>query len=92
MYDQTVSDCAARGLPLWVIEFGAAAGHNNYETLTDAQQATHYSDILAIFNNGVDRAYAWAWQTRSATTEPFNIYDGANPLPAYYELTNYPQQ
>jgi predicted deacylase len=90
MYDDTVADCASRGLPLWVIEFGAAAGHNNYVTLTDAEQATHYQDILSIFNNdGVDRAYCWAWQTRSASSEPFNIYDGTNPKPAYYELTKY---
>ena len=35
------------------------------------------------------KAYAWAWQTRSASNERFNIYGGTSPKPAYYELSNY---
>jgi endo-1,4-beta-mannosidase len=82
-WENTVADCKARGIPLWVIEFGdddASAEHNRL----------HYELSLAKFQaDGAVRAYAWAWQTRSASSEPYNIYDGTNPMPAYYELTKY---
>lgn len=82
-WENTVADCQARGIPLWVIEFGD-------DNTSQEHNRLHYEQSLAKFQaDGVVRAYAWAWQTRSATSEPYNIYDGTNPMPAYYELSNY---
>ena len=82
-WDKTVSDCKARNKPLWVIEFG--------DDETDAEHVRlHYEQSLERFQTaGVEKAYAWAWQTRSASAESFNIYDGTNPKPAYNELIKY---
>ena len=85
-WDKTVSDCKARDKPLWVIEFGDDS--TNLERVR-----LHYQLSLAKFQAaGVARAYAWAWQTRSASSEAFNIYSGGTPDPAYYELAKYPEK
>jgi hypothetical protein len=82
-WDQTVADCKALNIPLWVIEFGDDNSDLEHVRL-------HYELSLQKFQTGgVDRAYCWAWQTRSASAESFNVYDGTNPKPAYYELTKY---
>jgi len=83
-WENTVAACKARNIPLWVIEFG----DDNTNTEHVRQ---HYQQSLAKFAAaGVVRAYAWAWQTRSASNEAFNIYSGSAPEPAYYELAKYP--
>ncbi len=83
-WDKTVADCKARNMPLWVIEFG----DDNTNTEHVKQ---HYQLSLEKFAAaGVAKAYAWAWQTRSASNEAFNIYTGSSPEPAYYELAKYP--
>jgi hypothetical protein len=82
-WDKTVSDCQARNIPLWVIEFGDDSTNTEHVRL-------HYELSLQKFQAaGVVKAYAWAWQTRSATSERFNIYGGTKPKPAYYELSKY---
>jgi len=82
-WDKTVSDCKARNKPLWVIEFG--------DDNTDLEHdRMHYELSLQKFAAaGVVKAFSWAWQTKSASAESFNIYDGTNPKPAYYELPTY---
>jgi predicted deacylase len=69
---------------LWVIEFGDDNSDTEHVRL-------HYALSLEKFQTGgAVKAYAWAWQTRSASNEAFNIYNGASPDPAYYELAKYP--
>jgi len=82
-WDNTISDLKARNEYLWFIEFGCSSDWH-----TESEIATWYSHSLQKFNATgiVERAYAWAWQTRSASDEKFNVYDGTNPKPAYYEL------
>jgi len=83
-WDKTVADCKSRNMPLWVIEFG----DDNTNTEHVRQ---HYEQSLSKFSAaGVVKAYAWAWQTRSASNEAFNIYSGSAPEPAYNELRKYP--
>jgi hypothetical protein len=82
-WDKTVADCKARNKPLWVIEFGDDNADTEHVRL-------HYELSLQKFQaDGVERAFCWAWQTRSATNEAFNIYSGTTPDSAYYELTKY---
>jgi hypothetical protein len=82
-WDKTVADCKARNKTLWVIEFGDDSSNLEHNRL-------HYQNSLSLFANaGAERAYAWAWQTRSYSSESFNIYHGT-PDPAYYELAKYP--
>jgi hypothetical protein len=85
-WDRTISDLKARGKPLWVIEFGCSR-----EWKSQSGIATWYDHSLAKFQATgiVERAYCWAWQTRSYDSEPFNIYHGT-PDPGYYELAKYP--
>jgi predicted deacylase len=83
-WDKTVADCKARNLPLWVIEFG------DDNTSTEHVREHYQLSMEKFATDGVVKAYAWAWQTRSATNEAFNIYSGSSPDPAYYELTKYP--
>jgi len=82
-WDNTISDLTARGKRLWVIEFGCSS-----EWATQSEIATRYLHSLQKFNATgiVQRAYSWAWQTRSGSAELFNIYDGSNPYPAYDQL------
>ena len=83
-WNKTVSDCKARNKPLWIIEFGDDDANSEHVRL-------HYERSLRLFEaDGVEKAFSWAWQTRSASAESFNIYDGTNPKPAYDELTKYP--
>jgi aryl-phospho-beta-D-glucosidase BglC (GH1 family) len=86
-WDKTISDLTARDKYLWVIEFGASS---DWDTQTDI--ATRYLHSLQKFNATgiVQKAYSWAWQTRSASAELFNIYDGSNPYPSYDQLKLFP--
>jgi hypothetical protein len=81
-YAKTVEDCKNLGLPLWVIEFGSKTPD------PEAAQAMFEGNLAKFGADGIARAYAWAWQTRNAASELFNIYDGANPKPAYYALVH----
>jgi hypothetical protein len=83
-WDKTVADCKARNLPLWVIEFG------DDNTSTEHVRQHYELSLQKFASAGVVKAYAWAWQTRSASNEAFNIYSGSSPDPAYYELAKYP--
>ena len=87
-WDKTISDLAARDKYLWVIEFGCSS---DWDTQTDI--ATRYLHSLQKFNATgiVQKAYSWAWQTRSASAELFNIYDGSNPYPSYDQLKLFPE-
>jgi hypothetical protein len=80
-YEKTVQECKALGLPLWVIEFGTKS--------TDEQAAAvmYDANLAKLEADGVARACAWAWQTRNASNEAFNLYNGAAPKLAYYALT-----
>ncbi|HSV49096.1 MAG TPA: glycoside hydrolase family 2 TIM barrel-domain containing protein [Candidatus Acidoferrales bacterium] len=80
LYEKTLADCEALGKPFWVIEFGS--------TNTDPESVRLFYQVnLAKFmQDGVLRAYAWAWQTRNAGAEVFNIFNGSTPKPAYWEL------
>lgn len=82
-WDKTISDLTARGKDLWVIEFGCSSDWD-----TQSEIATRYLHSLQKFNATgiVKKAYSWAWQTRSASAELFNIYDGSNPYPSYDQL------
>lgn len=80
-YEKTLSDCKALGKQFWVIEFGSP---NND---TESVQHFYQSNLAKFSHDGVDRAYAWAWQSRNAIAESFNIYNGSSPKPAYSELT-----
>jgi len=83
-WENTVEQCEARNMPLWVIEFGD-------DNTSTEHVREHYELSLAKFaEDNVVKAYAWAWQTRSASNEAFNIYSGSSPYPAYNELTEYP--
>ena len=84
-FDKTVSDCKAHNKPLWVIEFG--------DDNPDLEHVRiHYELSLQKFQQaGVARAFSWAWQTRNAAAEAFNIYSGSTPDPAYFELTRFPE-
>ena len=85
-WDKTVSDCKARNLPLWVIEFG------DDNTSTEHVRQHYQLSLEKFAASGITvRAYAWAWQTRSASNEAFNIYSGTSPDPAYNELAKYPE-
>ena len=88
-WDNTISDLTARGKRLWVIEFGCSS-----EWATQSEIATRYLHSLQKFNATgiVQRAYSWAWQTRSGSAELFNIYDGSNPYPAYDQLKFFPDR
>jgi len=80
-YEKTVADCKALGLPLWVIEFGSRKRD------TQSVAAMFESNIAKFQSDGVNRVYAWAWQTGNAAAEAFNLYGGGgNPKPAYYAL------
>jgi hypothetical protein len=80
-YEKTVQECKELGLPLWVIEFGT-------KTTDDiAAQSMFEANLAKFCSDGIVRAYAWAWQTRNASNETFNIYNGTTPKPAYYALT-----
>jgi aryl-phospho-beta-D-glucosidase BglC (GH1 family) len=82
-WDKTVSDCKARNKPLWIIECGDDNPDSEHVRL-------HYELSLQKFQAaGVQKAFSWAWQTRTASAESFNIYDGTAPKPAYYEVTKY---
>ena len=83
-WDKTVADCKSRNLPLWVIEFGD--DNSNTETV----RQFYAQDLQKFQSAGVVKAYAWAWQTKSASNEAFNIYSGTSPDPAYFELSKYP--
>ena len=91
MYKDTVADCAARDLPLWIIEFGCASNSAGWGTISDATWTAHYTGVLNIFDNdGVKRAYAWAWRTSSPSVEAFNLYlEYGTVRPAYNVLLNY---
>jgi endo-1,4-beta-mannosidase len=87
-WDKTISDLTARDKHLWVIEFGCSS-----DWCTQSEIATRYLHSLQKFNATriVQKAYSWAWQTRSASAELFNIYDGSNPYPAYDQLKLFPE-
>jgi hypothetical protein len=80
-WDKTIIDLKARNKPLWVIEFGNDNADAEHMRL-------YYEQSLQKFNAEgiVQRAYAWVWQTGNAGAEVFNIYNGTNPKPAYFEL------
>lgn len=92
MYKDTVSDCADLGLPLWLIEFGADRNHAGLpSSFSEEDQREFYEDILKIFNDdGVARAYAWAWRTSNAASQLTNLWTGSRVKDAYWELTKYP--
>lgn len=80
-YEKTLADCKALGKQFWVIEFGST--NNDSESV----QLFYQANLAKFLQDGVDRAYAWTWQSRNADTEAFNIYNGSIPKPAYFELT-----
>ncbi len=80
-YEKTVQDCKSLGLPLWIIEFGSNT------TDLEAGKSMFQANLAKFTSNGIARAYVWAWQTRNASNEAFNVFDGPNPKPAYYALT-----
>jgi endo-1,4-beta-mannosidase len=87
-WDKTISDLTARNKYLWVIEFGCSS-----DWCTQSEIATRYLHSLEKFNATgiVQKAYSWAWQTRSGSAELFNIYDGSNPHPSYSQLKLFPE-
>lgn len=87
-WDKTISDLTARNEYLWVIEFGSSSDWH-----TQNEIATWYLHSLEKFNATgiVQKAYSWTWQTRSATSEQFNIYDGSNPFASYDQLKLFPE-
>lgn len=90
MYKDTVSDCAARSLPLWIMEFGAASNTVGHGTLTEEEQRQYFEDMLVIFDNsGVARAYGYAWRHTTPDREPWNLWTGYRTKLAYDELLNY---
>jgi hypothetical protein len=87
-WDKTISDLTARNEYLWVIEFGCSSDWH-----PQSEIATWYLHSLEKFNATgiVQRAYSWTWQTRGASTEHFNIYDGSNPFLSYDQLKLFPE-
>jgi endo-1,4-beta-mannosidase len=77
MFDKCVSDCRRYGKPLVIAEFGSNTGD-------DEAKRVWYEKSLAYFRRiGIQKAYAWAWQTTNPTTlEGFNIVG----KPAFNEL------
>jgi hypothetical protein len=72
----------ARGKPTFIVEFG-----NN--SSDDETQRLHYERVInnRFIPYGLTAATAWSWQSRSPTSETWNICRGiANPRPAFYEL------
>lgn len=83
MFYDTLLHCKQNNKQIWVFEYGNDNTDSNYVK-------TYYQKSLELFyNNQVKRAYAWVWQTRNHQNERYNIYDGTNPKPAYYELTSF---
>ncbi len=79
----TVSQCITLGKRLWVIEFGDNSTDQEHNRI-------HYQHSLSRYNtDGVERAYAWAWQTGSPSNESFNIYSSGGVRPSYTELIAY---
>jgi hypothetical protein len=77
MFDKCVSDCKKAGKPLVVTEFGSDTGN-------DEAKRVWYEQSLSYFRSkGIQKAYAWAWQT----TNPETLVDW-NILgkPAFNEL------
>jgi hypothetical protein len=72
-YEKTVQDCKALSLPLWIIEFGTNT------TDLEAGKAMFQANLAKFTSDGIARAYVWAWQTRNASNEAFNVFDGSNP-------------
>jgi endo-1,4-beta-mannosidase len=77
MFDKCVSDCKRAGKPLVISEFGADTGD-------DEANWVWYEKSLAYFiSKGIQKAYAWAWQTTNPETlVGFNIVG----KPAFNEL------
>jgi len=86
-WNSTVKDLTKIGKELWIVEFG-----NDNVDMEQVKQ--YYSHSLQKFKTVsiITRAFAWAWQTRDAGSEAFNICDGTSPKLAYYELTRYPER
>jgi endo-1,4-beta-mannosidase len=84
-WNTIVSQVKAAGRPLWVIEFGSDSKVSTYVT-------QFYKLSLQKFQatGVVTIAYAWMWQTKSASSTAWNLFSGTSPKPAFYELAKYP--
>ena len=79
-FNNCVSECQNKEVPLIISEFGM-----NTSTLED--RGEYYSQSLSLFKSkGIQKAYAFAWQSTRPELESFNIY-GIIPLtPMFLEL------
>lgn len=75
-----VSECKSRSIPLVIAEFGM-------NTSTFEDRAVYYNRSLCLFKSkGIEKAYAFCWQTILPENASFNIY-GYNPItPMFSEL------
>jgi hypothetical protein len=80
MFNNCVSDCKNNQKPLVITEFGSDTGD-------DEDKRVWYEQSLALFKSkGIQKAYAWAWQTTEPDNERFNIASQP-PKPTFNELS-----
>ncbi|MBS7630257.1 cellulase family glycosylhydrolase [Candidatus Bathyarchaeota archaeon] len=70
----------SRGKELWITEFGR---HNS-----DQQDQANYIRAFIDYakSKGIDRVYVWVMQPENSGAEPYNLFNGYVPLPAFYEI------
>jgi hypothetical protein len=70
MFDKCVSDCKKSGKPLVIAEFGSDTGDDEAKRVWYEQSLTYFR------SKGIQKAYAWAWQTTNPESLPlWNIAD-----------------